>query len=277
MQSEVSGSIAAASTRHDATLRARGAIALPARVGTRLAPRASLDHLIGSTTATELRALAAAAETSVAAFERATRRHGSLLQCWIRGRTVVEFDHYPPDDVVDADSGSQYFYHAHRSAHAEHGHLHLFRHVDALGRRIRRTTTRQTHSRKSAWVPAHLIAICLSERGMPVSLFTVNRWVTGGHWFDAARTLALVEGFHLLARGPYPDANRWLSGFVQLYRPVLGPLLAARDRRLDVLARTRARDAIASDRRIEVLSHVAIDWAHDLDALDAERARRAVS
>ncbi|HEU0203543.1 MAG TPA: hypothetical protein VFR86_24290 [Burkholderiaceae bacterium] len=219
----------------------------------------------------------AAGETSVAAFERATQRHGSLLQCWIRGQAVVEYEHYPFDDVIDAASGSQYFYHAHRSATAEHGHLHLFWHADALGRRARRPRKRGARARKSAWAPTHLAAIGLDDRGMPVSLFTVNRWVTGGHWFDADRTRALLARFVLRAQGPYADANRWLTAFVRFYRPLLAPLLQARDRRVARLTAARPWEAVAADRRIEVLSHLAIDWARDLDVVEAEAAQRAVS
>lgn len=39
------------------------------------------------------------------------------------------WDHYPPDDAVDAKTGARWFYHAHppeeRDA-GEHGHFHLF-------------------------------------------------------------------------------------------------------------------------------------------------------
>jgi hypothetical protein len=41
--------------------------------------------------------------------------------------------------------------------------------------------------------PSHLIAIGLDARGLPVSLFTVNRWVTGGHWLDTPTTLRWLQ------------------------------------------------------------------------------------
>ena len=37
-----------------------------------------------------------------------------------------EMDHYPKDDVYDRETVSQYYYHAHREEHPEHGHFHLF-------------------------------------------------------------------------------------------------------------------------------------------------------
>ena len=44
----------------------------------------------------------------------------------LRGQgDFVEMEHYPRDDVFDADSHAQYYYHAHRGT-AEHGHFHTF-------------------------------------------------------------------------------------------------------------------------------------------------------
>ena len=36
----------------------------------------------------------------------------------------IELDHYPPGDIYDPASHSQYYYHAHREG--EHGHFHTF-------------------------------------------------------------------------------------------------------------------------------------------------------
>jgi len=38
----------------------------------------------------------------------------------------VELEHYPRDDVFDADTHGQYYYHAHRGGELEHGHFHTF-------------------------------------------------------------------------------------------------------------------------------------------------------
>jgi hypothetical protein len=38
----------------------------------------------------------------------------------------VEYDHFPPEDVFDAESHAQYYYHAHRGLAGEHGHFHMF-------------------------------------------------------------------------------------------------------------------------------------------------------
>jgi hypothetical protein len=210
------------------------------------------------------------ARDSVAAFSQAAQASGSLLQSWIEGRPVVEFEHYPPDDVVDFRHGSQFYYHAHRDGGQEHGHLHLFWHATASGQR------RYLRPGQPRWVrtaPTHLFAISLDARGLPVSLFTVNRWVTDGHWFDAATTLSFVDRFALDAVQGHAYSCRWLTAFVHLYRPLIEALMFRRDQRL---ARRPDMGAALRDHRLEVLSHMPIDWAADLDALEAAAVRRGL-
>ena len=210
------------------------------------------------------------ARTSVSAFADVTAKSGSLLQSWIEGREVVEFEHYPPDDVVDPRRGSQFYYHAHRDGDREHGHLHLFWHATASGRR---RYLRPGRPRWARTAPTHLFAISLDARGLPVALFTVNRWVTDGHWFDAATTMSFVERFELIDIEGHEHSCRWLTGLVRLYQPLIADLLVQRDRRL---ARRSDLAQALGDHRLEVLSQVQIDWAVDLDALEAEARRRGV-
>jgi hypothetical protein len=217
----------------------------------------------------QLAALWQQAQASVAAFAEATAASGSLLQSWIEGREVLEYEHYPPDDLVDARRGSQFYYHSHRDGGREHGHLHLFWHATASGQR------RYLRSGQRRWTrtaPSHLIAVSLDARGLPVALFTVNRWVTDGHWFDADTTMSQVERFSLGEIAGHEHSCRWLNGFVRLYRPLIKDLLVRRDQRL---ARRRDLAQALDDRRLELLSHAPIDWAADLDALEAETLRRS--
>lgn len=210
-----------------------------------------------------------AARQSVAAFVDATRARGSLLQSLISGREVREFDHYPPDDLVDLRSGSQFYYHSHRHGSGEHGHIHLFWHATASGRRryLRKSDPRWERS-----APTHLFAISLDARGLPVGLFTVNKWVTDGHWLDAATTAACIGRFKMGDIAGYEDACRWLNGFVELYRPLINSLLKKRDQRL----RRRADlEQALVDRRLELLSMAPIDWEADLNALEMEASRRS--
>lgn len=57
----------------------------------------------------------------------------------------------------------------------------------------------------------------------------------------------------------------------RMYRPVIETLLVQCDRRLE---RRGDLAAALSDRTLEVLSRIEIDWSADLDALEAEFKRR---
>jgi hypothetical protein len=197
-----------------------------------------------------------AARVSVQAFEAATHRHGSLLRCWVDTASPVAMEHYPFDDAVDRATGAQYFYHCHRPEVGEHGHLHLFVRADVSGR-----------WRRQGGTLTHLVALGLDARGLPLNFFTVNHWVTGGLWFDAARTLALTERFALTPRGRFASGHRWLNAFVLLYRPLLAQALAARDREVIRLTRRRPWARVSQDERIELLSSVPLDWVRDLEDL----------
>ena len=235
-----------------------------------MAASRSLERHWCASTDAQIAAALRAARRSVAAFGDATAASGSLLQEWIAGREVVEYEHYPPDDLVDTRKGSQFYYHAHRDGDRVHGHLPLFWHATASGRRRYLRPGRPRWKRSA---PTHLFAISLDARGLPVALFTVNRWVTAGPWFDAATTMAQARRFALGDLEGHEHSCRWLTGFVRLYLPLIEELLLRRDGRL---ARRADRARALEDRRLELLSHVALDWAADLDALEAEAARRGL-
>jgi len=204
-----------------------------------------------------------AAEKSLCGFEQATAQHGSVLQCLIQGQTVQAYEHYPSDNVIDHESGSQYFYHSHRAEDSEHGHLHLFWHADARGRRTRREHVQaSTH-----WAPTHLLAIGLASNGLPTSLFTSNQWVTGGYWFDAARTLKMLSRFALSETGPYAPVNRFINGLLVQYKNEIEQLLTARDNEVTELLKKHQWQALQEKEQAEILSFVAIDWVGDLEKI----------
>ncbi|QEA40631.1 hypothetical protein FGL86_17135 [Pistricoccus aurantiacus] len=164
----------------------------------------------------------------------------------------VELDHYPRDDVYDADSGSQYYYHAHREG--EHGHFHLF--------------GRPAEANRPGQVKAatHLVAVSMDAWGKPIALFTTNRWVTAEHWRPAPETLALAERFEIDHAWPSWPVNRWLGAMLRCYRPYLEVLLAHRDQEIQRLKREDSN--IFEDRRIEVIGQLPVAlpaWARSLE------------
>jgi len=102
-------------------------------------------------------------------------------------------------------------------------------------------------------------------------MFTVNRWVTDGHWFDASGTLAMVDRFAVRQAPEHAASAAWLTHFVRLYRPLIEDLLLRRDRRM---GRYTQLEVALQNHDIEVLSQIDLDWAADLEALEAEHQRR---
>lgn len=223
-----------------------------------------------SINATELNTTLQHGQSCVEAFADATQASGSLLQSWVQGAEVVEYEHYPPSDIIDLSSGTQFYYHAHRTHGDEHGHLHVFWHATASGRRSRPKQGRKVWARSA---PTHMLAIALDARGLPVKLFTTNRWVTDGHWFDATQTLVCLDRCRPGPVSGHEHACAWLSHFLALYRPLIADLLERRDARLK--GHGRLEDAL-NNKRLEVLSQSRIDWAADLDALQVEANRRVL-
>lgn len=180
---------------------------------------------------------------------RLTERQGSLVRAFTGGRPLSEQEHYPPEDLRDPPSGTQCYYHCHRGD-GEHGHLHLFRRS-----RPDRPLT-------------HLIGISLDARGLPLALFSVNRWVTNDRWLPAAATLRLLDGVSLDAAGADPHLGRWLTNFLGFYRPTLEIVLLERDHRLAMAGHPGT--IALEDRELEIPSLCTIDWASDLEAAESE-------
>ncbi len=176
--------------------------------------------------------------------------------------TFYEWEHYPPGDVLDAESASQWYYHAHPKEErpGEHGHFHLFRRDGAD--------------------TIHLVAIGMDAAGLPIHLFTTNRWVTGERIEPADRVAHLLEGFDVALAVPSWPVNRWLGAMLRFYAPEIRALLAERDRVIEATRRELGADDILEDRRLEVTSMRAIDLAGDVAALEralgaSVRARRS--
>jgi hypothetical protein len=208
-----------------------------------------------------------AAQASLSGFVKATKQHGSLIQSWVRGAAVTALDHYPKGDVIDRRHASQMFYHCHRQGDVEHGHVHLFCHATRSGRRL------YLSQQSSRALPSHLLALGLDARGLPISLFTVNRWVTDGHWFDAQTTLKLLQRFKMQGVKNHARSCDWASNFVRMYEPLIEKLLHKRDQRL---ARAGPLEEALDNQRIEILSSIKLDWAADLAKLEQEMRRRGL-
>jgi hypothetical protein len=184
---------------------------------------------------------------------------GELLRA---ERSFYEWDHYPPGDVHDPESGAQYYYHAHAKTErgtGEHGHFHAF--------------VRTGDSRDPA--PCHLAAIAMTDAGEPFRLFTVNRWVTGETWRPAREAVALLDRFRVELVRPSWVANRWVGACLALFRPQVVALIETRDRVLAAWHRRHPDRDLFEDRSLEVLSAVEVDVASQVALVQRALAKPA--
>ena len=189
----------------------------------------------------------------------------------LRGQgEFVEFDHYPRDDVFDADSHAQYYYHAHRGAEGEHGHFHTFLRAPGMPAGIAPVP----YAGAEPW-PAgeaalsHLVAIAMDDYGYPTGLFTVNRWVTGDAWYAAADVIRMLDFFRIDHANPSWPANRWITAMLRLFRPQVEALILARDAALADWMRSHPGEDVFEDRELEITSHVAISVEEQIAAVEA--------
>ena len=157
-------------------------------------------------------------------------------------RGFVEWAHYPQPDALDAGSGWRFYYHAHASSQRlrdEHGHFHVF--APAPGGSF-----------------SHWIGVTLDRRGLPMRLFTTNRWVTDEQWRDAPQ----LAGRRPRLRGAEPrEVGAWLEDLLCLYADEVAGLQRERDQRM----RGRGLD----DQRLRIPSQCRVNLVRRLRELGA--------
>ena len=88
-------------------------------------------------------------------------------------------------------------------------------------------------------------------------LFTVNQWVVGDDWADAATTIPLLYRFDMQMPRPSYLVNRWLTAVLVAYEAEIIELLHQRDRVLNAHA-AAGGVSVRDDRTLEVLSEYRI-------------------
>jgi len=202
-------------------------------------------------------------------YSELAKNYEHLLGELLEGQPPRQWEHYPHDDAMDTSSGYQWFYHSHspedRPGSSEHGHIHLFArrslwsrrlqsHAEAEFQSICGSTKVQTHTR-------HLLAIGLSAKGVPISLFTVNSWVTGDLMLSQQLTLELLAAIRLDTGHPNVDAV--LESVIQLCWPEIQELMAQRDTRLASYPGVHK----LRSKKLELLSELSIDLNEKLKRL----------
>jgi hypothetical protein len=177
-------------------------------------------------------------------------RHVTLAA--MAGSTRMQaWRHYPEHDADDPVNHTRFFYHAHETGPrwpAEHGHFHLF-HVNRDGGVV------------------HLLAISMTDTGLPVRLFLTNRWVTGEQWSTAEHCHAYLERFACFRRGRLAPVAAWVSAMVGLYRDDACRLHLRREQWLHARRMIDDQHDWLESRRHEVLVSCRIDLPQRLARL----------
>ncbi len=187
----------------------------------------------------------------------------------LRGQgTFREYDHYPKDDVYDAESHAQYYYHAHRGMPGEHGHFHTFMRQRGMPAGVEPLDMPHIEP----WPAgddalAHLIAISMDADGAPIGLFAPNRWVCGDTWYAANDVIAMLEGFRIDHAWPSWPVNRWLGAMFVLFRPHIEALLRERDHVVALWGEVQKDEDVLERRELEILAYLPISLDETLAEL----------
>jgi hypothetical protein len=192
----------------------------------------------------------------------------------LRGQgTFFELEHYPPDDVFDRDTQSQYYYHAHRGA-AEHGHFHTFLRAPGMPEGVAPIA----YSGGEVWpggdeAISHLVAISMDAFGRPISLFAVNRWVSAETWYPAEDVIRMLDRFAIDHAFPSWPVNRWLGAMLRLFRPQIEVLVRHRDSVVETWQNTHTDSDVFEDRRLDATGEFAISIEAQIAAVGSALAR----
>jgi hypothetical protein len=188
-------------------------------------PMVNLRKLRGA----ELEAMAAGGEQVLECHRVLAKSGTNVVAEVLRGQgTFYELDHYPAGDVYDPETHAQYFYHSHRPG--EHGHFHTFLREKGMPSGCRPVKQSEASFMKERDDKlSHLIAISMNRAGLPIRLFTTNRWITADNWYRADDVTKMLDRFEMNLAWPSWPVNIWITAMLRLFRPQIVELVKERD------------------------------------------------
>lgn len=185
----------------------------------------------------------------------------------LRGQgEFYELEHYPKDDVFDADTHSQYYYHTHREGAGEHGHFHTFLRQPGMSEGVQPVL----HNGEEPWPEgkdalSHVIAISMDAYGFPIGLFATNRWVTAEAWYKAEDVIGMLDHFSIDHAWPSWPVNIWISSMMVLFRPQIEMLLRQRDAVVAEWAQQHPGTDVFEDRALDLTGYTQISVERQLE------------
>ncbi len=225
-----------------------------------------------------LREMAAAGEEVVECHRVLARTGDNLVGEVLRDAgPFLEWDHYPKGDVFDHETHSQYYYHAHPQElrPGEHGHFHIFMRPLGMPPGIMPAAVPEFEMPEGENAAlCHLIGISMDSHGVPIRLFTVNRWVTGEVWYVADDVRAMLDSFEIDHARPSWPVNRWVGAMVRLFRPQISTLLDARDGAVQLWRDAYPDRNVFEDRALQITSTLDISSDDQIAAINRALAAR---
>ena len=220
----------------------------------------------------KLEGMYAAAAEAVASARALADEGANPVTAVLQGASIVEeWAHFPAGDVIDPDTHSQFYYHAHAAserAAGEHGHFHTFVRPKAIMPQSQPLAAPESSGDEAAWI-AHLVGISVDASGRIIRLFTTNRWVTGEAWYDAEAVIGMLDRFDMTGDAPSRALNRWIGAVVRMYEPQIADLLRARDARVAAFRAAHAGSDVLEDRALQVTSEMPVDFLAQIRAIEA--------
>lgn len=184
----------------------------------------------------------------------------------------VEREHYPKGDVYDHRTHAQYYYHAHpaNERFGEHGHFHTFLRPKGMPIGVKPVVLGNVPSADGNAALSHLIAISMDDAGVPIRLFTTNRWVTGETWYKAQDVVRMLDCFRIGHAKPSWPTNRWITAMLRLFRPQIEALLAERDATIELFRLEYPLvENVYEARELEITSYADIDVGAQIADVEA--------
>lgn len=225
----------------------------------------------------QLEDMAAAGAEIRECYRLLAKTGGNVVGELLRGQgEFFEWDHYPKGDVYDPETHCQYYYHAHPAGlrDAEHGHFHTFLRPKGMPEGVRPVPLDDLAAPVGDNdALSHLVAIAMDKHGVPIRLFTTNRWVTGETWYAADDVIRMLDVFDMDLAYPSLPVNIWITAMPRLFRPEIEGLVRARDR---AVADWQARHMDVNtfeDRGLEVTAMADISVDAQIGRVNAALAR----
>jgi len=179
-----------------------------------------------------------------------------------------EYDHYPNNDVYDADSHSQYYFHTHRGINGEYGHFHTFLRFAGMPKGVKPVP----NEGKEDWpdkkdAVSNLICISMNRDGLPIGLFTVNRWVCGDTWYTAEDVIQMLDRFSVDHAMPNLAVNQWITAMFKLFKPDITELILQRDEKVREWRQKHPGQDVLEDRDLEITSSITINVKQQIKAV----------